>query len=82
MASRADVAAAITALVAELRSDDRDVRPITEETRLDSEDLGLDSIEAAEILLTCEDRFGVRVDPLLDGRPLTIRRVVDHFARA
>ena len=49
-------------------------------TRLGSEGLGLDSVEVVEVLLACEERYGIAVDGLLEGEPLTIGRIVDHFA--
>jgi hypothetical protein len=49
-------------------------------TRLDGEGLGLDSIELVEVLLGCEERYGIPVEQLLDGAPLTYGRVIDHFA--
>jgi len=42
-------------------------------------DLGLDSIAIAELLLECQQRFGVKVAPLFDGRPLTLGRLVAHI---
>ena len=41
-------------------------------------ELGLDSISMAEVLLDCEERFGVNVDALLEGEPLTLRRLIAH----
>jgi acyl carrier protein len=53
------------------------------ETSLGAEGLGLDSIEIVELLLVCEESCGdFMADELLGGGPITIRRLVDHFARA
>lgn len=41
--------------------------------------LGLDSIAIAEVLIDCEQRFGVPVAGLLEGEPLTLRRLVSHL---
>jgi acyl carrier protein len=41
--------------------------------------LGLDSIAIAEVLIDCEQRFGVAVTGLLEGAPLTLRRLVAHL---
>lgn len=41
-------------------------------------ELGLDSISMAEVLLDCEERFGVDVNALLEGEPLTLRRLIAH----
>jgi acyl carrier protein len=55
---------------------------LRDETHLDREGLGLDSIEIVEVLLSCEERYGKPVEALLDGAPLTFGRVVDHFCAA
>ena len=49
---------------------------------LGADGLGLDSIAIAEILLDCEQRFGVRLISLLEGPPLTLNRLVDHLTRS
>lgn len=46
---------------------------------LGSDGLGLDSISIAEVLLDCQQRFGVSVLELLEGEPLTMRRLVAHL---
>ena len=46
---------------------------------LGSDGLGLDSIAIAEVLLDCQQRFGVSVTVLLEGEPLTLRRLVAHL---
>jgi acyl carrier protein len=43
--------------------------------------LGLDSIAMAEVLLDCQQRFGVRTVDLLEGEPLTLRGLVTHLER-
>jgi acyl carrier protein len=44
--------------------------------------LGLDSISLVELLLMCEDRFGMAFpSTLLDGGPLTVGRLARHVAR-
>lgn len=53
-----------------------------DETHLGSEGLGLDSIEITEVLLGCEEHYGIPVETLFEGAPLTFGRVVDHFAAA
>ncbi|MCA1587110.1 MAG: phosphopantetheine-binding protein [Chloroflexi bacterium] len=55
---------------------------VVDDTRLGRDQLGLDSIEIAEVLLACEEQFETRIEALLDGTPLTFGRVVDHFAGA
>jgi acyl carrier protein len=41
--------------------------------------LGLDSIALAEVLLECEQRFGVSAISLLDGEPITVGRLLAHL---
>jgi acyl carrier protein len=41
--------------------------------------LGLDSIALAEVLLECEQRFGVSAISLLDGEPITVGRLMVHL---
>ena len=62
----------------------RAARPLSPEelsdnVTLGSDGLGLDSIAIAEVLLDCQQRFGVRVTDLLEGEPLTLRRLVAHL---
>ena len=54
---------------------DESARDVT----LGSDGLGLDSIAIAEVLLDCQRRFGVSVTGLLEGEPLTLRRLVAHL---
>jgi acyl carrier protein len=57
--------------------------PLEDAVSLGEEGLGLDSVEIAELLLTCEDRCGVVVSEELFTVPtLTIERVIEHFALA
>jgi len=51
---------------------------LTGEVTLGSDGLGLDSISIAEVLLDCQERFGVNMIALLEGEPLTLRRLVAH----
>lgn len=51
--------------------------------RLGPGGLGLDSIDLVELLLDCEQRFGIpRPAGLLEGEPLTVGRLVDHVRAA
>lgn len=45
---------------------------------LGADGLGLDSIAIAEVLLDCQQRFGVSVTELLEREPLTLRLLVAH----
>ena len=52
---------------------------VSDDVTLGSDGLGLDSIAIAEVLLDCQQRFGVSVTVLLEGEPLTLRRLVAHL---
>jgi hypothetical protein len=42
--------------------------------------VGLDSISLVEVLLECEERFGVVIAAeLLDGKPLTVGRLLERI---
>ena len=49
------------------------------EVALDDASLGLDSIALAEVLLDCEQRFVINVTALLEGEPLTLRKLIAHL---
>jgi hypothetical protein len=52
-----------------------------EDAVLGEEGLGLDSIEIAEVVLTCEDLGGPPADSnLFTAQPLTLGRVAEHFS--
>jgi acyl carrier protein len=58
-------------------------RPLSSEefvhdVALGADGLGLDSIAIAEVLLECQQRFGVSVTELLEREPLTLRLLVAH----
>lgn len=52
---------------------------LTPDTTLGSGGIGLDSISLAEVLLDCQQKFNVSVTSLLEGEPLTLRRLVAHL---
>lgn len=52
---------------------------LTADATLGSDGLGLDSISIAEVLLDCQQRFGVNVVALLEGEPLTLGKLVQHL---
>ena len=53
------------------------------ELRLGAGGLGLDSIAMVELLLDCEQRFGLTVvSELLTGAPLTVGRLLAHVRDA
>ncbi len=51
---------------------------LSDDAPLGSDGLGLDSISTAEVLLDCEERFGVDVTALLDEEPLTLGDLIAH----
>jgi acyl carrier protein len=56
---------------------------LADEVSLGKDGLGLDSIDIVELVLVCEERIGHRgyeLDRLLEARPVTIGRVIDHLA--
>jgi acyl carrier protein len=53
--------------------------PLPGDVALGADGLGLDSIAIVEVLLECEDRFGVRTYTLLEGEPLTLTRLATHL---
>jgi acyl carrier protein len=54
---------------------------LTDDVSLGERGLGLDSIEIVELLLDCDDRFGLAANPddLLDGGPITVSRLVEQL---
>jgi acyl carrier protein len=53
---------------------------LSDDAAFGSDGLGLDSISMAEVLLDCEERFGVDVTDLLEQEPLTLRRLIAHIS--
>ncbi len=61
----------------------RERAELPDDLRLGSGGLGLDSIALVELLLDCEQRFGIpRPVELLEGEPLTVGRLVTHVRAA
>lgn len=61
----------------------RDLLELPGDLRLGPGGLGLDSIALVEILLDCEQRFGIpRPAGLLEGEPLTVGRLIEHVRTA
>jgi acyl carrier protein len=59
----------------------RSLAELPDELLLGPGGLGLDSIALVELLLDCEQRFGVGGSAgLLDGPPLTLGRLVAHIS--
>lgn len=54
-----------------------------EELELGEGGLGLDSVDAFELLVACEERWGrPMTEDLLKSDPLTVGLVIEHFAAA
>ena len=62
-------------LVEELQIDPDDIKP---ESELSS-DLGINSIELADLVLLCEEKFDITIDDSDIGRFVTIQDVVDYL---
>ncbi len=56
-----------------------DAGELLPDVTLGADGLGLDSIAIAEVLLDCQQRFGISVTSLLEGEPLTLRLLVAHL---
>ena len=56
---------------------------LDQELELGEGGLGLDSVDAFELLVACEERWGrPMTEDLLKSDPLTVGLVVEHFAAA
>jgi acyl carrier protein len=56
---------------------------LQQELELGEGGLGLDSVDAFELLVACEERWGrPMTEDLLKSDPLTVGLVVEHFAAA
>lgn len=79
MSERAATDQTVLGILGGMRPDCVSPAGMSDDTQLGSGGLGLDSIEIAELLLACEERYGVAVGDLLDDAALTFGRVVRHF---
>jgi acyl carrier protein len=83
LTDRREIAAAIRDAFATLWPGRFAPTELTEDVSLGKDGLGLDSIDIVELALACEERVGQRgydLDALLESRPVTIGRVIDHLA--
>ena len=53
---------------------------ITEHARL-TEDLGADSLEAVEVMMALEDKFGMRFEDMNRNEILTVEDIVNYVSR-
>lgn len=72
-----------TTLIEDLKLEDLDPEEITDETPLFGEGLGLDSLDAVELVVILQKRFDIEVKDMDEGREAfqTIRSLAD-FIRA
>ena len=73
-----DVAAAVREIVAKHAAGG----PVDDDTPLGGEGLGLDSISIAEVVIDCEQHFGVEIADLLSGEAVTVRRIAERVGAA
>ena len=62
-------------LVNELLIDPEDITPDAEL----SSDLGISSVDLADLVCQCEEKFGLEIDDADMGRFITIKDVVDYL---
>jgi len=78
-----EIGAIVRALLHEVASAACTGRELHDTVRLDGPGLGLDSVARVELLLACEERFGIPFPAaLLDEADLTIGRLVEHIQTA
>lgn len=78
--SESRIAGATAALIERRWPNRFEAAQLEPDADLGSEGLGLDSVEIAELLLTCEEETGVPLsESLLSEGELTIDRVDGHF---
>jgi acyl carrier protein len=72
-----EIATAVQALVREYAPGLDSSAPLPDDLRLASGGLDFDSVRVVELLLTCEQRFGIAIPAeLLDGAALTVGTLV------
>ena len=72
----------IAAIIREIVARHASTSTFDDDTPLAGDGLGLDSIAVAEVLIDCEQRFGIEIGDLLGGEPVTIRRIIDRIGAA
>jgi acyl carrier protein len=80
--TRAETGKVVRELLLEHVETPLDADELGDELPLGDDGLGLDSIAVVEVLLACEERWDVSPVDLIEGPPLRIGDVVDHFAPA
>ena len=72
-------------LVAELNLTGKDPAAISDDAPLFGDGgLGLDSLDALQLAMSIEERFGVRIPEGAEARPIfaSVNAIVDHIVRA
>ena len=70
-------------IVAELNLKGRDPESITDEQPLFGEGLGLDSLDALQLAMVIEEKYGVRIPEGDEARAIfrSVRALADHVAK-
>jgi acyl carrier protein len=71
-------------IVAELKLDGRDPASIDDDAPLFGEGLGLDSLDALQLAISLEEKFGVRIPEGDEARPIfrSVRAIATYVAGA
>lgn len=71
-------------MVAELNLEGKSPADIDDSAPLFGEGLGLDSLDALQLAMSVEERFGVRIPEGDDARPIfaSVNALVDHIVKA
>jgi acyl carrier protein len=71
-------------MVTELNLEGKTPEDIDDAAPLFGEGLGLDSLDALQLAMSIEERFGVRVPEGAEARPIfaSVNAIVDHIVRA
>jgi acyl carrier protein len=78
--TRAETGAAVRKFLLGHLETPRNADDLPDDLPLGDQGLGLDSIAVVEVLLECEERWDISPLALIEGPPLRIGDVVDHFA--
>ena len=71
-------------IVKELNLEGRDPASIADDAPLFGEGLGLDSLDALQLAMSVEERFGVRIPEGADAKPIfrSVAALAEHVARS
>jgi acyl carrier protein len=70
-------------MIAELNLEGKTPEQIDDEAPLFGEGLGLDSLDALQLAMSIEEKFGVRIPEGDEARPIfrSVRSIVDHILK-